>query len=82
MYVSNSIVSSDAEIKDSTLCYKDGPELPGLNFTTVCTKRGRYVVFYNERLKDGVYPEGYEVNNVYEELCEVIVQGIYSNIIH
>lgn len=37
------------------------------------------MVFYNERLKDGVYPEGYEVNNVYEELCEVIVQGIYSN---
>lgn len=81
LYVSASDVSSDVDIRGSSLCYKDGPQLPPLNFTTPCTKHGRYVIFYNERLEGGVYPKEYEVNNVYEELCEVIVQGIYSNTI-
>lgn len=68
-------VSNTGDIKNSTLCYKDGPHLPPLNFNTTCTNYGRYVIFYNERL-DGVnYPEEYAVNNVYTELCEVVVQG-------
>ena len=58
----------------SSLCYKDGPQLPPLNFTTTCFTSGRYVIFYNERLDETTYPEGYELL-AYTELCEVIVQG-------
>lgn len=56
---------------------KDGTELPPLNFTRVCTEKGRYVIYYNERLEGFVYPTGYEVNKLLTELCEVIVQGTY-----
>ena len=66
---------------NSSLCYKDGPQLPSLNFTTTCITSGRYVTFYNERLKEVSYPEGYELVSVYTELCEVIVQGM-KNIKH
>lgn len=76
LYVSNSEVSSDADNKDSTLCYKDSLPLPPLNFTAICLKQGRYVIYYNERLEGATYPTGYEVNNVFTELCEVKVQGI------
>lgn len=76
LYVSNSGVSSDADIKASTLCYKDSPPLPPLNFTAICLKQGRYVIYYNERLGEvPKYPTGYEDNNVITELCEVKVQG-------
>lgn len=71
-------ISNTGDLQGSTLCYKDGSQLPPLNFTQVCTEPGRYVIFYNERLKDVVYPEGYEVANVLTELCEVTVQGIYG----
>lgn len=70
-------VLATAELQDSTLCYKNGPHLPPLNFTTTCTEYGRFVTFYNERLDVEMYPTGYEINNVYTELCEVIVQGKY-----
>lgn len=59
----------------STLCYKDGPQLPPLNFTTLCIGYGRYVIFYNERLHGVSYPSDYQLGNLYTELCEVIVQG-------
>lgn len=36
---------------------------------------GRYVIYYNERVGEMVYPSKYEVVNVYTELCEVKVQG-------
>lgn len=75
LYVSNADVSTAADIKASTLCYKDGPQLPPLNFTTICTQPGRYVVFYNERLDGVVYPTTFEVVVVFTELCEVIVLG-------
>lgn len=71
-------VSSTGYIPGSTLCYKDGPELPPLNFTTTCIESGRYVIFYNERLKDIIYPEGYKTLNVSTELCEFIVKGMWS----
>lgn len=70
-------MSKTGDIQDSTPCYKDGPQLPPLNFTTECIESGRYVIFYNERLNGVTYPIGYELNNVYTELCEVIVKGIY-----
>lgn len=72
LYVSNTGV-----MHGSTLCYKDGPTLPPLNFTTTCTQSGRYVLFYNERLEEVVYPSGYEIYNVITELCEVTVRGTY-----
>lgn len=68
-------VSTTGDIQSSTLCYKDGPQLPPLNFTTICTEYGRYVIYYNER-KDGVsYPSTYQIMNVFTELCEVSVKG-------
>lgn len=75
MYVSNSNVLSDVDIQGSTLCFKDRTQLPPLNFTTICAVKGRYVIYYNERLDGVVYPKEYEVVNVYTELCEVVVQG-------
>lgn len=76
LYVSKSDVSSTADIKGSNLCYKDSPPLPPLNFTAVCLKQGRYVIYYNERLKGATYPTGFEFDNVITELCDVKVQGI------
>lgn len=70
LYVSNTI-----NIKGSTLCYKNGHQLPPLNFTTTCTERGRYIIFYNERFDGVTYPDNYEVTNVITELCEVVVKG-------
>ena len=67
-------ISNTGDMASSSLCYKDGPELPPLNFTTTCTLFGRYVIFYNERLHGVTYPEGYELS-VFMELCEVIVYG-------
>lgn len=46
-----------------------------LNFTSICTEYGRYVIFYNERLDGVIYPNGYEVEIVIAELCEVTVEG-------
>nr|XP_022312538.1 multiple epidermal growth factor-like domains protein 10 isoform X2 [Crassostrea virginica] len=69
-------ISNTGNMDSSSLCYKDGPELPPLNFSTECTLSGRYVIFYNERLDGVAYPVGYEVVAiVYTELCEVIVKG-------
>lgn len=73
-------VSNTGNINGSMLCYKDGPQLPPLNFTTTCPESGRYVIFYNERLDVVRYPTGYEVTNAYTELCEVIVKGIVFNV--
>ena len=68
-------ISNNGSMDNSSLCYKDGPQLPSLNFTTTCITSGRYVTFYNERLDGVSYPEGYTLSLVYIELCEVIVQG-------
>ena len=59
---------------NSSLCYKDGPKLPALNFTTTCITSGRYVTFYNERLDGVTYPDGY-ADYVNTELCEVTIHG-------
>ena len=73
-YISNS--GNTDNLDNSSLCFKDGPQLPPLNFTLTCVTSGRYVIFYNERLDGVTYPEGYEVStNVYTELCEVYVNG-------
>ena len=69
-------ISNTGDRDSSSLCYKDGPALPPLNFTTTCAISGRYVIFYNERLDGVTYPAGYEVDTyLYTELCEVTVKG-------
>lgn len=68
-------ISTTGDIPGSMLCYKDGPQLPPLNFTTNCTTYGSYIIFFNERLNKTNFPSGYELDNVFTELCEVIVQG-------
>lgn len=68
-------VSKTGDKQGATLCYKNGRQLPPLNFTSICTESGRYVIFYNERLNGATYPDGYEVSTVFTELCEVRVQG-------
>lgn len=75
-------VSNTGDKQGATLCYKDGPQLPPLNFTTTCPEYGRYVIFYNERLDGVIYPDGYQLANAYTELCEVIVEGIVLVTIH
>ena len=74
LYTSNS--GNTGDLRNSSLCYMDGPTLPPLNFTTTCIISGRYIVFYNERLDGIKYPAGYETSStVYTELCEVQVYG-------
>ncbi|XP_056017452.1 multiple epidermal growth factor-like domains protein 10 [Ostrea edulis] len=68
-------VSNTTRKEDGYLCYKNGQELPTLDFSTTCVKHGRYVIFYNERLDGTTYPTGYETYSVYTELCEVTVTG-------
>lgn len=74
LYVSNS-----TDIPSGFLCYKDGPELPPLDFDTNCIANGRYVIFYNERIDRKSYPVGYVTSNVITELCEIIVTGSLYN---
>lgn len=75
LFLSNTDVSNNADMKSSTLCVNDGPVLPPLNFTSTCTMYGRYVIFYNERLDRVIYPKIFETSGVITELCEVIVYG-------
>nr|XP_034311837.1 receptor-type tyrosine-protein phosphatase epsilon-like isoform X1 [Crassostrea gigas] len=70
LYVSNTTVR-----QTGYLCYKDGPELPPLDFDTNCITHGRYVIFYNERSFGTNYPVEYGTSNVVTELCEVTVTG-------
>lgn len=61
------------------LCYKNGQELPSLDFNTNCTTHGRYVIFYNERLDKMKYPSEYQLTSVFTELCEVTVTGMLKS---
>ncbi|XP_062567736.1 multiple epidermal growth factor-like domains protein 10 [Saccostrea cucullata] len=76
LYLSNT-TSKD----DGYLCYKDGPELPPLDFNTTCIKHGRYLTFYNERLLKISYPDEYE-SMVITELCEVMVYGCENSAVY
>ncbi|XP_056017459.1 receptor-type tyrosine-protein phosphatase T-like [Ostrea edulis] len=70
LYVSNTTTK-----EDGYLCYKNGQELPTLDFNTACVKHGRYVIFYNERLDGKTYPTGYQTEVAHTELCEITVTG-------
>nr|XP_022312137.1 neurogenic locus notch homolog protein 1-like isoform X2 [Crassostrea virginica] len=73
LYISN--IGDTINLDNSNLCYKNGLELPLLNFSKTCITSGRYVIFYNERRKEVTYPAGYENSIVVTELCEVFVYG-------
>ncbi|XP_056017442.1 receptor-type tyrosine-protein phosphatase U-like [Ostrea edulis] len=64
LYVSNTTIK-----EDGYLCYRNGQELPALDFSRTCVKHGRYVIFYNERLDGTTYPTGYQTVNVLYFLC-------------
>lgn len=68
-------VSNTTDRHSGYLCYKNGPELPPLDFNTDCTAHGRYVIFYNERLAGTNYPSGFVTENVVTALCEATVTG-------
>ncbi|XP_062567724.1 platelet endothelial aggregation receptor 1-like [Saccostrea cucullata] len=68
-------ISNSSSREDGLLCYKNTLPLPPLEFNTTCIGYGRYVIYYNERLDGVTYPEGYQILNVYTNLCEVKVQG-------
>lgn len=74
MYVSNT-----TSRLQGILCFKDtnftGSTIPAV-FNTTCTLHGQYVIYYNERLKDVKYPEGYS-EFAESDLCEVEVYGDY-----
>nr|XP_034311841.1 multiple epidermal growth factor-like domains protein 6 isoform X2 [Crassostrea gigas] len=71
-------VSNTTDRDRGYLCYKNGQELPLLDFNTDCTVHGRYVIYYNERLNGTRYPPKYEPANIITELCEVTVTGCYA----
>ncbi|XP_078317014.1 receptor-type tyrosine-protein phosphatase epsilon-like [Crassostrea virginica] len=77
-------VSNTTDRNQGFLCYKNGLQLPPLDFTISCITHGRFVIYYNERLDGTNYPTGYEINNVYTELCELTARGcskrgVYGN---
>lgn len=73
-------VSNTTDLHSGYLCYKDGPELPPLDFNITCLTNGHYIIFYNERRDEITYPGGYETGSVFMELCEVFVTGRFNYI--
>lgn len=73
-------VSNTTNRQTGTLCFKDNnftlETIPAV-VTVVCPVHGQYVIYYNERLANVIYPVGYPPiaeNNV----CEIEVYGEYS----
>lgn len=72
IYVSNTTLK-----EDGYLCFHD---MQTLNRSMSedqrinCTVYGRYVIYYNERKPNGVYPSYYS-EYAFSELCEVEVYG-------
>lgn len=70
-------VSDKNTTEGSHLCYHHDFSVSGkppLSQTIHCSVRGRYVIYYNERLAGVKYPR-YFSNYAYNELCEIEVYG-------
>ena len=68
-------MSNTTDWNHGFLCHKNGRELPPLDVTISCIMHGRFVIYYNDRLNGTNYPAEYEIDNVFNELCEVTVRG-------
>lgn len=72
LYVSD----DEVDFQNGHLCnHHNESTLPELVQEIECKVHGRYVTFYNERIPDGRYPDGYSPTAVIQ-LCEINVYGI------
>ncbi|XP_056002938.1 receptor-type tyrosine-protein phosphatase alpha-like isoform X5 [Ostrea edulis] len=70
-------ISNTTNKDDGVLCFKDtmytNATIPNPTNIT-CPRHGRYVIYYNERLQNVTYPDGYS-QYAKNELCEFEVYG-------
>ncbi|XP_062622133.1 multiple epidermal growth factor-like domains protein 10 [Saccostrea cucullata] len=69
------ISDDDINFRNGHLCYNHNDStLPELYMEINCKVHGRFLTFYNERLPDVKYPDGYSATAIIQ-LCEITVTG-------